>query len=80
MGGCAAGSANTKDLLDSRSLVYYSLTQTIYDLCPGGGFSVLCRSTPPAYRISCVCKAELSTGEVGEGMDLEGTNLAEAWS
>jgi hypothetical protein len=33
--------ANTKDLLDSRSVVYYSFTQTIYDSCPVyGGFSI----------------------------------------
>ena len=31
LGGHAGRLAHTKDLLDSRSLVYYSLTLTIYD-------------------------------------------------
>jgi hypothetical protein len=31
---CADGLAHTKDLLDSRSLVYYSLTLTIDDSLP----------------------------------------------
>jgi hypothetical protein len=38
---CADDSAHTKDLLDSRSFVYYSLTLTIYDLLqytPGPAF------------------------------------------
>ena len=51
--GKTEGAAHTKDLLDSRSLVYYSLTLTIYDVCPGRGSSVSACPDHSAYTRSC---------------------------
>jgi hypothetical protein len=53
---CTDGPANTKDLLVSRSVVYYSFTLS---LCPGRGSSVLCLSlstqhTPSSAFVQCL--------------------------
>ena len=63
MGRCADGLANTKDLLDSRSLVYYSLTQTIF---LGQRFLwalPLFQHTPGHAFVQCLV---IHTGAVGE--------------
>jgi hypothetical protein len=52
-----------KDLLDSRSVVYYSLTQTIYVWAE----VPLCSASLPAYATSCVRpNLVIHTGAVGE--------------
>ena len=61
--------AHTKDLLDSRSLAYYSLTLTIYDSCPVyGRFSIRPRA---GYPQGAVGEKEIVRHALDAALDAE---------
>lgn len=57
------GAAHTKDLLDSRSVVYYSLTQTIYDSL--SGYARFCVRPMAGYPQTAVGRGRNEVGAPG---------------